>query len=98
DVDHPEAAEPVEELGAAAVVEICPLPASPLAVEADDLEDLDEARVRVTCVQRHPFAGTLREQLVEAETGHERSLGPGCVIPPSTISDRMKPVERYELA
>ena len=54
DVVHPEPAEPVQELRPVPVVEVGALGPRPLPVEADDLEDLDEARVRVAPVERHP--------------------------------------------
>ena len=72
DVEHPEAAEHVEVLLAAGVPEVRALRARPLAVEADRLQDARELRVDRASPEVDVGAIARREQLGEAEAGHER--------------------------
>ena len=65
DVEHPEAAEPVEIAVAARVVEIGALGARPVAVEPDRPQHADHLRVHVLGVQVERLAGARLEQVVQ---------------------------------
>src|SRR5581483_3805168 len=90
DVVEAEAAEPVQVLRPAAVEEVRPFGPQPLTVEAEDAEDLDEARVRVALVEREALAGSVVEELSEAELAHQakRSAPPGLPLPGGPAATR----------
>ena len=70
DVEHPEAAEHVEEPRPVPVDQVRALGGGPLAVEADDLEHADEHRVRMARVELVALARARLQQLSEPELAH----------------------------